>query len=131
MAVLREMLRLKSYHLSIEIDGKNIQQDNIFVEISNTRYTGTSFLIAPEARLDDGFLDITLLRSLSRLRLLRLFPTIYTGRHVHFDEVSTYRAREIRIRAPKNQPLAPDGEFHGETPVTVSCLEKDLEFFAP
>ena len=131
IAVIREMLRLKSYQLTIEIDGESIQQDNIFVEISNTRYTGTSFLIAPGARLDDGLLDVTLLRRLSRLRLLRLFPTIYSGRHVKFDEVSTYQAKTIKIMLPRNEQLAPDGEFYGETPVTITCLEKDLQFFSP
>ncbi len=131
VAVLIEMLKLKSYRLSIEIDGEIIKQDNIFVEVSNTRYTGTSFLIAPGAKLDDGLLDVTLLRSLPRLRLLRLFPTIYSGRHVDFDEVSTYQARKINIMAPQNEQLSPDGEFHGETPVSITCLEKDLQFFTP
>jgi diacylglycerol kinase (ATP) len=131
MAVIREMLRLKSYQLSIEIDGKIIEQDNVLVEISNTRYTGTSFLIAPAARLDDGLLDVTLLRGLPRLRLLQLFPTIYGGRHVKFEEVSTFTARQVKITMPENRVLAPDGEFHGETPVTVDCLKHDLEIFSP
>jgi len=131
LAVIREMLRLKSYRLSIEIDGKIIEEDNVFVEISNTRYTGTSFLIAPAARLDDGLLDVTLLRDLPRLRLLRLFPTIYSGRHVEFEEVSTYTASTVKIMMPENQLLAPDGEFYGETPVTVTCLKQDLEIFSP
>ena len=115
----------------VDIDGKKIEEDNVFVEISNTRYTGTSFLIAPAARLDDGLLDVTLLRDLPRLRLLRLFPTIYSGRHVEFEEVSTYTASTIKIMMPENQLLAPDGEFYGETPVTVTCLKQDLEIFSP
>jgi len=131
MAVMREMLRLKSFRLSIEIDGKKLEQNSVFIEISNTRYTGTSFLIAPDARLDDGLFDVTLLRSLRRLRLLRLFPTIYSGQHVQFEEVSTFTARQVKITVPENRLLAPDGEFYGETPVTVSCLRHDLEIFSP
>lgn len=131
MGVIREIFRLKSYRLNIEIDGKYIEEKNIFVEISNTRYTGTSFLIAPHARVDDGLLDVTLLRELPRMRLLRLFPTIYSGRHVDFAEVSTCTASTIKIISPENCLLAPDGELYGETPVTVTCLRKDLEFFCP
>ena len=67
----------------IEIDGKILNEVNIFMEISNSRYTGTNFLIAPRARIVDGRLDITLLRPGSRRRLLRLFPSIYSGRHFH------------------------------------------------
>jgi diacylglycerol kinase (ATP) len=130
LATLREVLRLKSYRLLIEIDGTRIEEDNVFVEISNTRYTGTSFLIAPAARLDDGLFDITLLRKLPKLRLLRLFPTIYSGAHVGFEEVTTRTASKVKILRPQHRLLAPDGELHGETPVTVTCLRQDLEIYS-
>jgi YegS/Rv2252/BmrU family lipid kinase len=131
LATLWQVLKLKSYALQLEIDGRIIQQDNVFVEISNTRYTGTTFLIAPAARMDDGLLDVTLLRKIPRLRLLRLFPTIYSGRHVGFEEVSVFQARSIRILAPAGYPMAADGEFRGETPAEITCLARDLELFFP
>jgi len=130
IAALWSALRLHSYPLVIEVDGERLEQDALFVEISNTRYTGTSFLMAPAARLDDGLLDVTLVRRLSRWRLLRLFPTIYRGRHVAYPEVTTLQARSITIRAPGGLALAPDGEFRGLAPVTVNCLHRDLEIFA-
>lgn len=129
LATLWNVLGLKSYPLRIELDGKSIEQDNVFVEVSNTRYTGTTFLIAPDARLDDGLLDITLLQKLPRLRLLKLFPTIYSGHHVEFDEVTTYKASHIRIDSPGGMLLAPDGEFAGYTPVDIHCLHRDLAIF--
>lgn len=129
LATLWHALKLRSYPLQIEMDGKMIFLDSLFVEISNTRYTGTSFLIAPGAVLDDGLLDVTLLERLSRSRLLRLFPTIYSGRHVLHDEIRTFKAREIRIVAPAGMVLAPDGETRGCTPVTITCLRRDLQIF--
>ena len=113
-----------------EIDGNEIAEDNIFLEISNTRYTGTSFLIAPAAKLDDGLFDVTILRKLPKLRLLRLFPTIYSGAHVKFEEVSTCTASKVKIMMPKHRLLAPDGELHGETPATVTCLRQDMEVYS-
>ncbi|MBT8047341.1 MAG: diacylglycerol kinase family lipid kinase [Xanthomonadales bacterium] len=130
-ATLWRAMKLRSYPLVIEMDGQTLHRDSMFVEVSNTRYTGTSFLIAPGAKLDDGLLDVTLLDRLSRLRLLRLFPTIYKGRHVRYPEISTYRAKEIRITAPAGLVLAPDGELSGRTPATITCLHRDLEIFAP
>jgi diacylglycerol kinase (ATP) len=129
LATLWQVLKLKAYRLQLETDGKIIEQDNVFVAISNTRYTGTTFLIAPSARMDDGLLDVTLLRKLPRLRVLRLFPTIYSGRHVEFEEVSVIQARSIRILSPAGYPMAPDGEFRGETPAEITCLHRDLDLF--
>jgi diacylglycerol kinase (ATP) len=130
LATLWHAMKLKSYPLHIEIDGNGLHQDSMFLEISNTRFTGTSFLIAPDAVFDDGWLDVVLLRRLSRRRILRLFPTIYSGRHVLYDEIRVSRAREIRILGPSNIALAPDGETRGHTPATVTCLHRDLQIFA-
>lgn len=130
LAAFWRAMILKTYPLSFEIDGKTLKQDALFIEISNTRYTGTSFLMAPAAQADDGYLDVTVVRRLPRWRLLRLFPTIYRGRHVEYEEVFTCRAKSLRIAAPENLLLAPDGELRGHTPATITCLHRDLEIFA-
>ena len=129
LGALWQTLRLRSYALRIEIDGKCIEQDNVFVEISNTRYTGTTFLMAPSAQMDDGLLDVTLLRKLPRLRLLRLFPSIFSGRHVHYEEISVYQGKVICLKQPAGLPLAADGEFRGESPAEIVCLHRDLTLF--
>jgi diacylglycerol kinase (ATP) len=130
LAALWRAMMLKTYPLVIEIDGKRMEQDALFIEISNTRYTGTSFLMAPSARADDGLLDVTVVRRLSRRRLLRLFPTIYRGEHVAYEEVFTCQARNIRIAAPDGLMLAPDGELRGRTPASITCLPRDLEVYS-
>jgi diacylglycerol kinase (ATP) len=130
LATLWRAMMLRSYAFSIELDGDPMEQDALFVEVSNTRYTGTHFLIAPDARLDDGLLDVTLVRPMRRARLLRLFPTIYSGEHIRYEEVLTRQVRSIRIRSPAGMALAPDGEIYGQTPARISCLPRDLEIFA-
>ena len=130
VATLWRAMQLKTYDLDIRLDGQGIKGKSMFIEVSNTRFTGTSFLIAPDAEPDDGLFDITLVRRLGRARLLRLFPTIYKGEHVHYEEVSTYREREVRIEGPADMPLAPDGEMRGCTPATISCLPRDLDIFS-
>lgn len=130
LGTLWQVLKLKSYPLIIELDGTEICQDNIFVTISNTRYTGTHFLIAPDAAIDNGLLDVTLLQKLPRHRLLRLFPTIYHGGHVRQPEVSVHKTTNITVRSPSDMLLGPDGEFRGKTPARISCLHQDLTIFA-
>ena len=130
LATLWQVLKLKSYPLELEIDGKAMTSDNIFVTISNSRYTGTHFLIAPEARIDDGQFDVTILEKLPRTRLIKLFPTIYSGRHVEYTEVTTCKASEISIRSPAGLLLGPDGEFFGRSPAQITCIPGDLTIFS-
>lgn len=129
IGTLWQALKLKSYPLDIHLDSLQICQDNVFVTISNTQYTGTHFLIAPAASIDDGLLDVTLLKKLPRLRLLRLFPTIYHGGHIDYPEVSVHQSTHITIKSPAGMLLGPDGELLGRTPAKISCLHQDLEFF--
>jgi len=131
LAVFTALIRLKSYPLQIEIDGELLQRDNIFVEISNSRYTGTTFLMAPQAELDDGFLDVTLLNKVNRRRILKVFPTIFSGKHKQFEEVEVFKAKKIKVLGPKNMKLSPDGELLAETPFEVECLQQQLTLFWP
>jgi len=129
LATLWQVLKLKSYPLVAKLDDRKLCSDNIFITISNTRFTGTHFLIAPDASIDDGLLDVTILDKLPRHRLLRLFPTIYDGRHVQYKEISTHKVATINIRSPEAMLLGPDGELIGHSPTEITCLHKDLTIF--
>lgn len=131
LAAVWHLLRLRSHAVRVEVDGETIEEEAIVVEIANSRYTGTRFLIAPEARLDDGLLDLVLVRRMPRRRLARLFPTIYRGEHVAHEEVVVRRGRRMRLLAPAGLSLSPDGEQLGETPAAFECLPGALEAFRP
>ena len=126
LGVLLQTLFLHSYTVRLEADGRTLERENLFAEISNTRYT-SNFLMAPRARIDDGLLDVTLLGRMSRRRLLKCFPLIFTGEHLKLPEVETFQARSIRISTEAPKVLTPDGELEGSTPVEVECLKQDIE----
>lgn len=129
LGVLYHTLFLKSHKLKITLDGKTYERDNVFVEISNTRYTGRDFFMAPDAKIDDGLLDVTLLNKSSRMRLLSCLPKIFTGDHVTMDEVDTFQAAEIKIETDTPQYLSPDGELFGSSPAEIVCLPNAIEVF--
>jgi len=128
LGVLVRTIFLSSDQLSIEIDGQNLERDCTFVEISNTRYTA-NFLMAPNAVIDDGLLDVTIANKLSRIRLLQCFPKIFTGEHVLMPEVETFKAKNIKIASAKPKVLSPDGELIGTTPLEIECLHQAIEFY--
>jgi diacylglycerol kinase (ATP) len=83
-------------------------------------------LICPNADHADGQLDITIVRSGSRTRLVRLFPTVFNGKHVELDEVTTDRAKTVRVESPGINAYA-DGEFACPLPVEVSAVSGALK----
>jgi len=129
IGVLYRILVLKFTKLKLEIDGKKIETETTFIEVSNTRYTGADFLMAPSAKIDDGLLDIILVKKTSRLRLLKGLFKIFSGEHIHLKEIDTYKAKHIKIESNEPQVLTPDGELIGITPVEISCLKHAIEVY--
>lgn len=129
LATLEKILFLKTYPLEIILDGKTIKQDNIFVEIANTKYTGADFLMAPEAILDDGLFDVVLSRKTSRFNVLKILLQVFKGTHIFNKDVDYLKVTNITVKTKEAKLLTPDGEAYGSTPLTVSCKKQDLEFF--
>ncbi len=129
LGVLYQIAFLKSNKMQLEIDGERLERDAIFVEIANTRYTGAKFIMAPDAIIDDGYLDIILANKASRRRIVKLLPTIFKGEHILDEKVEVFRAKKIRIETDVPKTLIPDGELFGSTPIEIECLHKDLQFF--
>ncbi len=131
LAALWETMRIKPNKVKLNIDGQVIEDDLVFVEVANSRYTGTSFKIAPEAKIDDGLLDVVILKPISRWRILNLFPTIYSGSHINHPEIETFKAKNISLTTADPMPLMPDGEFIGHTPASISCEPGAIELLSP
>ncbi|MCF6268738.1 MAG: diacylglycerol kinase family lipid kinase [Melioribacteraceae bacterium] len=129
IGVFYRILVLKFTKLKLEFDGKKLETESTFIEVSNTRYTGADFLMAPNAEIDDGLLDITLVKKISRLKLLQTFPKIFTGEHILINEIETHKAKHIKIETDKPLILTPDGELLGTTPVEIECLKHAIEVF--
>ncbi len=128
LAIFAKLISLKSFPVKLELDGKSFERDSIFVEISNSRYT-SNFLMAPSAEIDDGYLDITILNKTSRTKLIKAFPKIFTGEHIHIPEVETFKAKKISVITEENKVLTPDGEILGTSPFKIECLHKAVEVF--
>jgi len=128
VATLLKLVSLKSQKFTIELDGELLERDGVLVEIANSTFTGTTFYIAPEAEIDDGYLDVIILNKISRLKILRLFSSIYDGTHINYDEIEYIKAKNIKVTETNPGKLIPDGEIMGSTPITVECLQQDVEF---
>jgi len=99
------------------------------ITAANNRYMGGGMLVAPDALLDDGLLDVVTIAAGSRLRLLGAFPKIYRGTHVDHPLVSIERARRLYVAHEADeqpQGVVLDGELVGHTPAQFRLLERAL-----
>lgn len=131
LAILAELSRLRPLPFTLTVDdGEPVHAELTLAAIGITRSYGGGMLICPHADHGDGLLDITMVGAGSRLRLLRLFPTVFTGRHVDLEEVSTVRARTVRVDCPGINAYA-DGDYVAPLPVTVTAVPGALQILRP
>ena len=78
-------------------------------------------LVCPNADPTDGQLDVTMVHSASRTRLIRLFPTVYKGTHVNLDEVTTARATTVEVESQGINVYA-DGDYACALPAQISVV---------
>jgi diacylglycerol kinase family enzyme len=101
------------------------------VAAANSRYYGGGMMLAPDATLQDGMLDVVLILETPKLRFLRKAPAVFTGAHVHLENVELLRGRTIEIAASRPFTMYADGDPIAELPVTVEVLPGAVQTLVP
>lgn len=135
VAILREFLGLRTDRFTVDwtdAAGATGRWEGalLMATVGNGRTYGGGIPICPDARLDDGLLDMTLVTPVSRARLLRLLPRVYQGRHASVPEVRMERVTRVRIAAAGVGSYA-DGDPMGPLPVEVRIEPAALTVFVP
>ncbi|MFQ6612481.1 MAG: diacylglycerol/lipid kinase family protein [Fidelibacterota bacterium] len=127
VAILWEVIRHRQRLARIVIDGRTSVADFGFIIGCNTIHTGRGMKMAPLARIDDGLIDLLIVRKAGRLKLLRLFPKVFKGTHVGSSVVDYRQVSEFSILPEDRNTLNIDGELLGSTPIHVKVLPRALE----
>ena len=125
-----ELAKLKPYRYTLTLDGIEQTIDANMVSIGNGVSLGGGMKITPDAELDNGMLDVLIVKPLSRLNFLRIFPSVFKGTHVRHPKVSILRAKNVRI-AGDGVIVYADGERIGPAPIDVQVVPGALRVLAP
>ncbi len=98
--------------MQIEADGIEWEQRNLLVTLCNGPREGGGFLIAPDAKIDDGILHYAMIRNVSRLMMFRLVPEVMKGTHGNFKPVRLGSCKKMSIRADRPIYIHADGEIY-------------------
>ena len=130
--LLRALASWQPVSFTVTVDGGEPRTlSGYTVAAANSRYYGGGMMLAPDATLEDGMLDVVLITETPRLRFLARSPTVLKGTHVRLDNVEVLRARTIEIAASQPFTLFADGDPIAELPVTVSVLPGAVRVLAP
>ncbi|MEU5763748.1 YegS/Rv2252/BmrU family lipid kinase [Nocardia sp. NPDC047648] len=110
--------------------GSVLETEAVMVAVGNTRTYGGGMLICPDALMDDGLLDLTVVGALSRGEMLRLLPALSAGKRQDHPEVKQFRAAAVTLTAA-GAPATADGEPAGTLPITIRAVPAALTVLVP
>lgn len=119
--VIMALFRSMHYKGTIKADGKILNRDKEFMlcTCANGRYVGGMFKCSPKAKLDDGLIDVCIIKPLSRLKFIQLVAVYARGEHLDNPELQKYitytRCTDVEINTSKDFAYSLDGEIiYGE-----------------
>lgn len=128
-AIALELPKFKPAHYEIHLDDRVISTQAMLIAIGNGRSYGGGMKVCPNADMQDGLFDVMVLKPISIPEFIRVFPKVYSGKHITHPEVDIYRSKRVRIEA--DTVAYADGERIGQLPVSAECVTGALTTWIP
>jgi diacylglycerol kinase family enzyme len=130
---VRTLLKFDStpkVYLTLDDESK-IEVETMLVLVTNTPIIGLKNLVAPDASMDDGLLDITVYPGFSKAEVLSYFARTAYKNQVPDGTIQRYQARKIRIKTSPKLDVAAEGIILGKGTARIKALPGALHVFAP
>lgn len=121
LAVARELPVFRAVPVVLEVDGRRSTSRAMLVAVGNGPSYGGGMRVCPDASLEDGLLDVVVVRDISIPAFLRVFPRVFAGTHVRHPAVQVLRGRRVRLEATGVVAYA-DGERLGALPLDCEAV---------
>ena len=130
-AIFAKLFQYTSVGVVISGDFGRFEGQVFLAATGNTPTYGGRIKIVPPAVIDDGLLNICLVRGVSRFTILSMLPMVFFGRHVNHPAVELKQVCRMTIDAQEPISLWADGEFVARTPTTVGVAPRALQVLVP
>lgn len=131
-ALVKGYLSYKPTHIKVEVEGRSLHNGNALnVFVCNGRYSGEGMYWAPEAQLDDGNLNVVLIKEIPLSRFVRALPRIYGGSIQQVEGVAVAVGRQVALTCEKPLWLELDGETLVSDSVRIDVLNGILPVLVP
>lgn len=131
VGVFKALTRIRPVPMTVALDDNVVRTKGVFVMAQNTPYCGGGQLIAPEAKLNDGKLDVVIVREVGQLELIKTFPQVYSGRHVTHPAFEVHRSTSVRVESETPLRKTLDGDLFGTEPMSARIRPQAIRVLVP
>jgi YegS/Rv2252/BmrU family lipid kinase len=128
ISILKRIFTYRSKYYTVISEELQMSGKKLLVDVSNGRRAGGGFHIAPQAKADDGLLDVIIADALNPFERLRFLPVIEKGKHLHLPFIHHYCSRKVLIKSEKRIQYHLDGEYLEAAQLEIEILPASLKF---
>jgi len=128
---IEELPRFRAINMRIQADELSITSEVILFLVMNGGTVGSFNRIAPQARIDDGKLDLLIVHRCSLPELARILISLLSGAHINHKAVQYLQASHITIESDEPVESDLDGELGPALPLSITALSQQLKVFSP
>ena len=135
--IIKALITSMKNTFKVYADGELLNPEGkaLLCTVANGQYVGGSFKCAPKAKVDDGLMEVCLIKPISRLRFVKILTPYTNGEHIDSEEMKdivVYRkAKKVEVEAPEGFAYSLDGEIIYDNHFTVEVAEKVVNFALP
>jgi len=131
VCVLKALKNFRSFEIEITIDDYYLRERVMMVTVANAPFYGGGMKIAPDASMNDGLLNVCIVKEISKLELLWEFPKVFKGTHIYHPRIMMKSGRRIRLTSDEPRKIFADGEYAGHLPAEFSIDNRKIEVISP
>ncbi|TYQ18409.1 UNVERIFIED_CONTAM: YegS/Rv2252/BmrU family lipid kinase [Acetivibrio alkalicellulosi] len=129
--VFTALVKKRPLHFEILIDDKSYSSTYLFIVVANAKKYGGGITPAPDALIDDGLLDVCMVKDVSKLRVLKLLPVYKKGNHIGLDIITMKKCKRISIESLDDVALNVDGDIYITRKANFKIIPKGLTIIVP
>ena len=131
VCVMKALKSFKPFEVEITIDGDTWRERVMMVTVANAPFYGGGMKIAPDANMNDGLLNICIVKEISKLELLWEFPKVFKGTHIYHPRIMMKSGRRIKLTSDEPRNIYADGEYVGHLPADCTIGNQTIHIMSP
>ena len=120
------LLSYKHTHTEVDIDGMKISDHTFTISLGIGKYSGGGMMQTPHAVPDDGFFDITIIKKMKKMEVIRRLKMLYDGTILNHPLIEGYKGKRILIDSDPLIHLEADGETLGHSPIEFGIIPRSI-----
>jgi diacylglycerol kinase (ATP) len=130
-SVYKTLITFRPKKFFVDYNNNARELYGMMIAASNMPMYGGGMRITPDADPEDGLFDVCIIKKMTKMHFIKIFPKVYEGKHVNDEHVEIFRTAALKLDSEYPFSVFADGEYICKLPASFKMIPKKLNFIVP